>query len=110
MEAGLIDAVPINTTSVLLGDNMSVKSPHAMIEKARMTLAAGMKPQKIRGAGVEFVALQDAVRSVTGVRTYQIVLRKEALDDPTSRDLLEVHLAVGDGVDRRSVGKSCARR
>ncbi|WP_271609808.1 MULTISPECIES: 3-keto-5-aminohexanoate cleavage protein [unclassified Bradyrhizobium] len=45
MEAGLIDAVPINTTSVLLGDNMFVKSPHAMIEKARMTLAAGMKPQ-----------------------------------------------------------------
>jgi len=60
---------------------------------------------KIRGARVEFVGLQDAVRSVNGVRTYQIVLRKEAPDDPTSRDLLEVHLAVGEGFDRRSVGE-----
>jgi 3-keto-5-aminohexanoate cleavage enzyme len=43
-QSGLLDAVPINATSVILGDNMFVKTPHGMIEKTRMTLAAGMIP------------------------------------------------------------------
>ncbi|MGY4400741.1 3-keto-5-aminohexanoate cleavage protein [Bradyrhizobium sp. USDA 3315] len=45
LKSGLLDAVPINATSVMLGDNMFVKSPHGMIEKTRLTLAAGMIPQ-----------------------------------------------------------------
>lgn len=44
IKSRLLDAVPINATSVILGDNMFVKTPHGMIEKTRMTLAAGMVP------------------------------------------------------------------
>lgn len=45
MKAGLLDAVPINTTAILLADNMFFKSPHAIIKKARLALEAGVKPQ-----------------------------------------------------------------
>lgn len=45
LKAGLLDAVPINTTAILIGDNMFLKSPHAIIEKTRLTLEAGLKPQ-----------------------------------------------------------------
>jgi 3-keto-5-aminohexanoate cleavage enzyme len=45
LEAGLIDAVPVNTTAVILGDNLFVKPPHAMIEKTRIVLDAGLVPQ-----------------------------------------------------------------
>jgi 3-keto-5-aminohexanoate cleavage enzyme len=43
--SGLMEAVPINTTAILLGDNMFVKSPHAIIQKTRLAMEAGMKPQ-----------------------------------------------------------------
>ncbi|WLA83280.1 phenylacetate--CoA ligase family protein [Bradyrhizobium elkanii] len=55
---------------------------------------------KIRGARVEYVALQDAVRSVPGVRTYQIIVRKQVAEDPSSRDLLDIYLAEGPEIDR----------
>lgn len=45
MEAGLLDAVPINTTAILLADNMFFKSPHAIIKKAQLILESGVKPQ-----------------------------------------------------------------
>jgi 3-keto-5-aminohexanoate cleavage enzyme len=45
MKAGLLDAVPINTTAILLGDNMFFKSPHAIIKKTQLALEAGVKPQ-----------------------------------------------------------------
>lgn len=45
LQANLLDAVPINTTAILLADNMFLKSPHAIIEKTRLTLEAGLKPQ-----------------------------------------------------------------
>jgi 3-keto-5-aminohexanoate cleavage enzyme len=45
LKTGLLDAVPINTTAILIGDNMFLKSPHAIIEKTRLTLEAGLKPQ-----------------------------------------------------------------
>ena len=44
MKSGLLDAVPINTTAVLLADNMFLKSPHAIIKKAQLALEAGVKP------------------------------------------------------------------
>ncbi|MDA9451211.1 MULTISPECIES: phenylacetate--CoA ligase family protein [unclassified Bradyrhizobium] len=58
---------------------------------------------KIRGARVEFVSLQDAVRGIAGVRTYQVIIRKEVSGDPTSRDRLDVHLAVGDDSNEQRV-------
>ncbi len=45
LKAGLIDAVPVNTTALILGDNLFVKPPHAIIEKTRMVLDAGLTPQ-----------------------------------------------------------------
>ncbi len=45
MKANLLDAVPINTTAILLADNMFFKSPHAIIKKAKLALDAGVKPQ-----------------------------------------------------------------
>jgi 3-keto-5-aminohexanoate cleavage enzyme len=41
--SGLVDAVPVNTAAVILGDNLFVKPPHAMIEKARLAIDAGLK-------------------------------------------------------------------
>ncbi|SHM82071.1 phenylacetate--CoA ligase family protein [Bradyrhizobium lablabi] len=60
---------------------------------------------KIRGTRVEYVALQDAVRSVPGIRTYQIIIRKQEPDDPVSRDLLDIYVAV----DRHSNEEALAR-
>jgi 3-keto-5-aminohexanoate cleavage enzyme len=45
MAADLLDTVPINTTAILLGDNMFLKSPHAIIRKTQLALEAGLKPQ-----------------------------------------------------------------
>jgi 3-keto-5-aminohexanoate cleavage enzyme len=45
LSSGLLDTVPINTTAILLGDNMFLKSPHAIIRKTRLALEAGLKPQ-----------------------------------------------------------------
>ena len=45
LESGLIDAVPVNTTAIILGDNLFVKPPHAIIEKTRLILDAGLTPQ-----------------------------------------------------------------
>ncbi|MGX7704925.1 3-keto-5-aminohexanoate cleavage protein [Methylobacterium sp. Gmos1] len=43
--SGLIDAVPVNTTALILGDNLFVKPPHAIIEKTRLIVEAGLTPQ-----------------------------------------------------------------
>lgn len=48
---------------------------------------------KIRGARIEFVALQDCVRGVPGVQTFQIVLRKQDEGDISSRDLIDIYVA-----------------
>jgi 3-keto-5-aminohexanoate cleavage enzyme len=45
LERRLVSAVPINTTALILGDNLFVKPPHTIIEKTRQVLAAGMTPQ-----------------------------------------------------------------
>jgi len=45
LRSGLIDAVPVNTTAIILGDNLFVKPPHAIIEKTRLVLDAGLTPQ-----------------------------------------------------------------
>jgi 3-keto-5-aminohexanoate cleavage enzyme len=45
LEAKLLDAVPVNTTAILLADNMFFKSPHAILAKTRKALEAGTKPQ-----------------------------------------------------------------
>jgi len=45
IRSGLFDAVPINATAIVLGDDLFVKSPHAMIEKTRLAVEAGMKVQ-----------------------------------------------------------------
>jgi len=45
LASGLIDGVPVNTTAIILGDNLFVKPPHAIIEKTRLILDAGLTPQ-----------------------------------------------------------------
>ncbi|NTE84564.1 3-keto-5-aminohexanoate cleavage protein [Agrobacterium tumefaciens] len=45
LKTGLLDAVPVNTTALILGDNLFVKPPHAIIEKTRLILEAGLTPQ-----------------------------------------------------------------
>jgi 3-keto-5-aminohexanoate cleavage enzyme len=45
MTARLLDAVPINTCAILIGDNMFLKSPGAIIRKAQLALEAGITPQ-----------------------------------------------------------------
>ncbi|MHA6729500.1 beta-keto acid cleavage family enzyme [Devosia sp. A369] len=45
LSTGLLDAVPVNTTAIILGDNLFVKPPHVIIEKTRLILDAGLKPQ-----------------------------------------------------------------
>ncbi|HWU63691.1 MAG TPA: 3-keto-5-aminohexanoate cleavage protein [Ensifer sp.] len=41
----LISAVPVNTTALILGDNLFVKPPHTIIEKTRRVVEAGLTPQ-----------------------------------------------------------------
>ncbi|POH25048.1 hypothetical protein ATY30_28845 [Sinorhizobium americanum] len=45
MAAGLIESVPVNTTALILGDNLFVKPPHVIIEKTRLVVEAGLTPQ-----------------------------------------------------------------
>lgn len=44
MDTMLFDALPVNATSICCGDSMFVKSPHVIIEKARLIEAKGLKP------------------------------------------------------------------
>lgn len=44
-KAGLMEAVPVNTTAIILGDNLMVKPPHVIIDKTRKALEAGLVPQ-----------------------------------------------------------------
>jgi 3-keto-5-aminohexanoate cleavage enzyme len=43
--SGLVDGVPVNTTALILGDNLFVKPPHVIIEKTRRAIDAGLTPQ-----------------------------------------------------------------
>jgi 3-keto-5-aminohexanoate cleavage enzyme len=45
MRSGLLDGLPVNPTAICCGDNMLFKPPHAVIEKTRRTLDAGLVPQ-----------------------------------------------------------------
>lgn len=45
LDRRLVSAVPVNTTALILGDNLFVKPPHAILEKTRLILEAGMTPQ-----------------------------------------------------------------
>lgn len=45
LATGLLDGVPVNTTALILGDNLFVKPPHAIIEKTRLIVEAGLTPQ-----------------------------------------------------------------
>ncbi len=54
---------------------------------------------RIRGARVEYVALQDAVRGVAGVQTYQIVIGTDDPAEAASRDRLDVTVAAAPGSD-----------
>lgn len=45
LTAGLMQAVPVNTTAIILGDNLLVKPPHVIIEKTKRALDAGLMPQ-----------------------------------------------------------------
>lgn len=44
LDAGLLDAVPINTTATYVGDALFAKPPAYVMEKTRLVLEAGAKP------------------------------------------------------------------
>lgn len=44
LEAGLLDAVPVNTTAVFQGDSLFAKPVPMMLEKTRLVLESGAKP------------------------------------------------------------------
>lgn len=41
----ILEVVPVNTTSVFCGDSLFAKPPHVIIEKTRLILENGLKPQ-----------------------------------------------------------------
>jgi hypothetical protein len=45
LTSGLVDDVSVNTTAIILGDNLFVKPPHPVIEKTRLIMEAGATPQ-----------------------------------------------------------------
>lgn len=45
IDTRMLDAVPVNATAIILGDNLFVKPPHAIIEKTRLVVEAGLTPQ-----------------------------------------------------------------
>jgi len=61
---------------------------------------------KLRGARIEYVALQDCVRAVPGVATFQVRLLKQDEQDIASRDILEIHVAPRAGTDEESLRQS----
>lgn len=67
---------------------------------------------KIRGARVELLGLYDAIRSVEGVATFQVVARKANPADSTSRDLLEIAVGASKpgAVSAQRVREAVARR
>ena len=76
--------------------------PHCLLTIPRLITPiwrAAYDSTKFRGAQIEYVALQDCVRSVVGITTFQAHLRKEAEGDQTSRDILDVFIALAPGED-----------
>jgi len=67
---------------------------------------------KIRGARVDLLALYDAIRSVEGVATFQVVARKANPSDAASRDLLEIAVGASksSAVAAQRVSEAVARR
>jgi len=61
---------------------------------------------KLRGARIEYLALQDCVRSVVGVTTFQAAISKEDEADPASRDRLDIFVASAPGVDQSALHKA----
>lgn len=43
LDTGLIDAVSVDTTAIVLGDNLFVEPSHAIIEKTRLVVEAGRR-------------------------------------------------------------------
>jgi phenylacetate-coenzyme A ligase PaaK-like adenylate-forming protein len=55
---------------------------------------------KIKGSRVNLLDLQTAIRNITGVISFQVVITKSNPDDPFSRDTVRVHVAAEEGADR----------
>jgi phenylacetate-CoA ligase len=92
------------TGDLVSGGMVWDECPHCRLTMPRLQtpiLRAERDFTKIRGTRVEYVALQDAVRSVPGVRTYQIVICKDEPRDAGSRDLLNIHLSIDPHLDER---------
>jgi phenylacetate-CoA ligase len=80
--------------------------PHCLLSLPRLRTPIWRAEKdftKIRGTRVEFVSLQDAVRGVQDVATFQIILTKEIESDPFSRDRVEVLVAAVEGNDTGAI-------
>jgi phenylacetate-coenzyme A ligase PaaK-like adenylate-forming protein len=61
---------------------------------------------KIKGARVPLVTLQTAIRNSTGVDSFQVIITKQNLDDPFSRDYLKVYVTKKQEYDEQTVTES----
>ncbi len=80
--------------------------PHCKLTMPRLITPiwrAAYDSTKFRGARIEYVALQDCVRSALGVLTFQVLLHKEDEYDPTSRDILDIFIAVAEGANSEAI-------
>ena len=87
--------------------------PHCQLTIPRLMTPmwrAAHDATKFRGARIEYVALQDCVRSVLGVTTFQTLLRKEIEDDITSRDILDIFIAAAPGFDHGQLQQTVQAR
>ena len=58
---------------------------------------------KIRGTRVELIRLSDAVRGVSGVRSFQVLIGKSDKNDPFSRDTLTAIVACHDDAKEEEI-------
>ena len=65
---------------------------------------------KIKGTRVDLTDLVEAVRDASGVRQFQIVLENEDPNDPYSRDMMTVHVAIEPEASQEQVEKTLRDR
>jgi phenylacetate-coenzyme A ligase PaaK-like adenylate-forming protein len=90
------------TGDYVAGGMVSDPCPHCRLTIPRLRTPiwrADRDSTKIRGARVEYLALQEAIRATAGVKTFQARIRKADALDPLSRDVLEITIACDDNTD-----------
>ncbi len=101
------------TGDLLQGGITWNECPHCRLTIPRLNtpiVRAGRDFTKIKGARVPYLKLQDSVRDIPGIAIFHILITKEQMDDPFSRDIVKVYVSKDDSISAEAIKEEITKR